>query len=126
MIDLLASDPEHTSAAALGLGSDPEALRDTLRTLAVAAGYSPDALIEWCSADVPGAPADLPPLYYAAFLPSDQQADMPLGLGETLAAALIDLVWTLGSPSLLSDMLAERVPAGQRTTPRLATGSGEH
>jgi hypothetical protein len=46
-------------------------------------------------------------LYYAALLPDDPQADMPLGLGDTPVAALTDLLWALGGSGLLADLLAD-------------------
>lgn len=101
-----ASDSDAMPAAPGALGDDPETLRDMLRALADRAGYGPEALVEWCSADAPGTPPGMPPLYYAALLPADALADMPLGLGDTVAAALTDLIWTVGGAALLSDLRA--------------------
>jgi hypothetical protein len=107
MISRNTSESDQARAASGAPGGDPEALRDTLRKLAAAAGYRPNALVEWCSADAPGTPADLPPLFYAALLPDDPQADMPLGLGDTPVAALTDLLWAVGGSELLADLLAD-------------------
>jgi hypothetical protein len=111
MLSRNTSESDHARAASGAQGGDPEALRDALRKLADAAGYRPDALVEWCSADAPGTPADLPPLYYAALLSDDPQADMPLGLGDTPVAALTDLLWAVGGSGLLADLLADKSAA---------------
>jgi hypothetical protein len=104
-MDAAESDEMDTSRVVSGgPGSTSELLREALRTLSRAAGYPPEALVEWSSADAPGAPTDLPPLHYAALLPDARQVDMPLGLGDTPAAALTDLLWTLGGSALLADL----------------------
>ena len=80
---------------------------ETVRMLAAQSGYEPDALAVWSSADVPGAPPDVPPLYYAALLPHGDADDVPLGLGDSPAAALTDLIWALGGPMLRDALLAD-------------------
>jgi hypothetical protein len=107
MIAMNGSDHEHMRGPLRAPGDDPEALREVLRVLAGATGYAPDALVEWCSADAPDTPANVPPLYYAALMPSDPLLDMPLGLGESAVAALNDLLWMLGGPALVSDLRTE-------------------
>jgi hypothetical protein len=108
MFDTSAVDAASAQAATAALLDHPEALRDVLRALAAAYGYQLDALVEWCSADVPGTPPDLPPLYYATLPPNSTHADMPLGLGESPSAALADLIWALGCTALLADVLEQR------------------
>ncbi len=105
--------------------------RRIIRGLAEICGLRAHRLIEWSSADAPHMPSasDLPPLYYAALLPDDARDEMPLGLGETPAAALADLLWALGEPVLRSALRADepeppdateageapaRLPAGSR------------
>jgi hypothetical protein len=107
MIAMNGSDHEHMRGPLEAPGDDPEALREMLRALAGATGYAPDALVEWCSADAPDTPANMPPLYYAALRPCDPLSDMPLGLGESTGAALTDLLWMLGGPALVSDLRTE-------------------
>jgi hypothetical protein len=89
------------------IGMTAAVARETVRMLAAQAGYWPDALAEWSSADVPGAPLDMPPLFYAALLPRGDADDMPLGLGDSPAAALTDLIWALGGPMLHAALLAD-------------------
>ena len=110
------------------LGMDASAARQAARTLARAAGFAPETLLEWSSADAPGAPEDLPALYYAVLLPENATDDMPLGLGDTPAAALLDLLWALGGPLLLLRLSAhdpEPLPdAGiEGDTPRTLAGA---
>jgi hypothetical protein len=88
------------------LGISAAAAREAVSALASSLGNGAGVLTEWSSADAPGAPTDIPPLYYAALLPTDSAGDMPLGLGDTPAAALSDLLWALGGPLLLADLAA--------------------
>ncbi len=81
------------------------AARDGIRALAKSAGFGSSTLVEWSSADAPGAPPDLAPLYYAALLPADPSTDMPLGLGDSPSTALTDLLWSLSGPILLHDVM---------------------
>lgn len=81
------------------------AARDAIHTLAKSAGFGSSTLVEWSSADAPGAPPDLAPLYYAALLPADAATDMPLGLGDSPSTALTDLLWSLSGPILLHDVM---------------------
>jgi hypothetical protein len=76
--------------------------RRIIRALAPLCGLRAHRLVEWSSADAPDTPtsSDLPPLYYATLLPDDARDEMPLGLGDTPAAALADLLWALGDPLL--------------------------
>jgi hypothetical protein len=126
MIDTHALDADTSRAATAELLDHPEALRDVLRTLAAAAGYHSTTVIEWCSADAPGTPTDIPPLYYAAVRPDDADTDMPLGLGDSPSAALADLIWTLGSPALLADVLAQRASHPPHTETDELSASEEH
>lgn len=124
MFGMHSSDHNNLPVLLSALGGDPESLRAVLRALAAAAGYHPDALMEWSSADAPALsehPSDLPSLYYAALLPADPHADLPLGLGDTPAAALTDLLWTLGGSHLLAALQADSAPPDPPTTPRAAT-----
>ena len=89
------------------IGMTAAGARETVRALAAQAGYQPDVLAEWSSADVPGAPLGVPPLYYAALLPRGDADDMPLGLGDSPAAALTDLIWALGGPLLHDALLSD-------------------
>jgi hypothetical protein len=91
-------------------GLTAAATRATIRTLARAAGLGAGKLAEWCSADAPGAPPDLTPLYYAAWLSAGAADDLPLGLGLTPAEALSDLLWALGAPGLRYDLAAHDAP----------------
>jgi hypothetical protein len=91
-------------------GLTAAATRATIRTLAHAAGLGAGKLAEWCSADAPGAPPDLMPLYYAAWLPAGAADDLPLGLGTTPAEALADLLWALGTPGLRHDLATHDAP----------------
>jgi hypothetical protein len=81
--------------------------RRIIRALAEICGLRAHRLIEWSSADAEGeTPASDPPLYYAALLPDDARDEMPLGLGDTPAAALADLLWALGAPALRAALAA--------------------
>lgn len=101
-----ASAEDHLVQFCAELGMNAGTAREAVRTLAQAAGFASETLVEWCSADAPGAPDDLPALYYAALLPENPTDDMPLGLGDSPAAALIDLLWALGGPLLLMQLRA--------------------
>lgn len=94
----------------LGIALTADEARHTIGTLAVAAGFGADALIEWCSAwaDEPTS-EDCPPIYYASLLPCPtfEIDDLPLGIGATPIAALSDLLWALGTPSLDAALLAD-------------------
>jgi hypothetical protein len=100
--------------------------RRIIRGLAEICGLRAHRLIEWSSADAADAPpaSDLPPLYYAALLPDDARDEMPLGLGDTPAAALADLLWALGEPVLRAALRAEEPEPPEATeadeTPALA------
>jgi hypothetical protein len=105
---------EHDDAVVFSaeFGLTAATTRATIRTLARAAGLGAGKLAEWSSADAPGAPLDLAPLYYAAWLPAGPADDLPLGLGTTPAEALADLLWALGAPGLRHDLHAhEEAPA---------------
>lgn len=82
--------------------------RRVIRGLAEICGLRAHRLIEWCSPGREGtsSASDLPPLYYAALVPDDAQDEMPLGLGDSPAAALADLLWALGDPVLRSALAA--------------------
>ncbi|HYM28485.1 MAG TPA: hypothetical protein VET66_10070 [Steroidobacteraceae bacterium] len=95
-----AQEPDDAVVFSAEFGLTLSATRATIRTLARAAGLGAGRLVEWSSADAPGAPPDLMPLYYAAWLPSGLADDLPLGLGLTPAEALADLLWALGTPEL--------------------------
>jgi hypothetical protein len=99
-----AQDPDDAVVFSAEFGLTLSATRTTIRTLARAAGLGAGKLVEWSSADAPGAPPDLMPLYYAAWLPSGLADDLPLGLGLTPAEALADLLWALGAPGLRHDL----------------------
>jgi hypothetical protein len=102
--DTAAEDNAVEFCAELGMNAD--AAREAVCALAHATGFGPGSLREWCSADAPGAPEDLPALYYAALLPFTADDNMPLGLGDSPAAALVDLLWALGGPLLLTQLRA--------------------
>jgi hypothetical protein len=101
-----------------GLGVSARSARAAIRALARLHGFGPDALVEWSSVDANGGAADgLPPLYYAALRPGPDRDDMPLGLGDTAAAALADLLWTLGGPMLAAAVRADGAesPSGEQS-----------
>jgi hypothetical protein len=107
-----AQEPDDAVVFSAEFGLTGATTRATIRTLARAAGLGAGKLVEWSSADAPGAPLDLAPLYYAAWLPAGLSDDMPLGLGMTPAEALADLLWALGAPGLTHDLRArEDAPA---------------
>ncbi len=105
-----AQEPDDAVVFSAELGLTARATRATIRTLARAAGLGAGKLVEWSSADAPGAPPDLMPLYYAAWLPTGLADDLPLGLGTTPAEALADLLWALGAPGLRHDLRAQDEP----------------
>jgi hypothetical protein len=131
---------EHDDAVVFSaeFGLTAAATRATIRTLARAAGLGAGKLAEWSSADAPGVPPDLMPLYYAAWLPAGPVDDLPLGLGTTPAEALADLLWALGAPGLSHDLRAhDEAPAAEddpadaespfrqrRAAPRVSCSSG--
>jgi hypothetical protein len=105
-------EPDDAVVFSAEFGLTATTTRAAIRTLARAAGLGAGKLAEWCSADAAGAPLDLAPLYYAAWLPTGFADDMPLGLGMTPAEALADLLWALGAPGLRHDLRAhEDAPA---------------
>jgi hypothetical protein len=104
LMSSMVAPEDDTAAFCADIGMTTATARVTIRHVAAVLGYRSEALVEWCSADVPGASSDLPLLYYAALLSDDPEADMPLGLGETPAAALTDLLWALGGTALLADL----------------------
>ena len=101
-----AQEPDDAVVFSAEFGLTLSATRATIRTLARAAGLGAGKLVEWSSADAPGAPPDLMPLYYAAWLPAGLADDLPLGLGTTPAEALADLLWAMGAPGLRHDLRA--------------------
>jgi hypothetical protein len=118
-----AREAEVPFSAEFGLSAS--AARAAIESLARVAGYGSGALTEWSSADVPGAPLDLAPLYYAAWLPVDSADDLPLGLGGSPAEALADLLWALGAPALATSLWDDRdEPLAEETdTPLWATSA---
>lgn len=125
MIAMNAFESDNSRALLGEHGGELEALRAELHAVAGASGYPAEALTEWCSADAPGAPAGLPPLYYAALLPGNAGTDMPLGLGESAAAALIDLLWTLGGSALLAAVRTRDLPRDEPAAPVAAPCTAE-
>jgi hypothetical protein len=90
------------------MGVSAASARQAIRARAARAGYEAHTLVEWSNADAPGEmPDGVPVLFYAALLPRAAADDMPLGLGETAAEALGDLLWALGSPVLLAALAAD-------------------
>jgi hypothetical protein len=83
--------------------------RQIIDGLAQISGLRAHRLVEWISprAEDISIASGPPPLYYAALLPDDAEDEMPLGLGESPAAALTDLLWTLGGPVLCSALSAD-------------------
>ena len=90
------------------MGVPVAAAREAIYALARHAGYESFTLIEWSGAEVPGAvPPGEAPLYYAVLLTGEGDEDVPVGLGDTRAAALSDLLWSLGAPVLLDALSAD-------------------
>jgi hypothetical protein len=114
--DAHGASPEHDqviqSSAPLGVTSD--LVREAIFRQAGAAGLGSASLKEWSSVDADeGASQDMPPLYYAALLPLHGGAEMPLGIGDSPANALIDLLWELAGPSLVEEVRSD--PTGAST-----------
>ena len=90
------------------MGVSASSARQAIRALAARTGHGAYTLVEWSNADAPGdLPTGVPVLYYAALLPNAAADDMPLGLGESAAEALGDLLWVLGAPVLLEALAAD-------------------
>jgi hypothetical protein len=90
-------------------GLSAESARATIHALGLHE-VGPGRLAEWSSTDASGAEREMPPLFYAAWLPNECADDVPLGLGPSPADALADLMWALAAPRLATSLQGDDSP----------------